>query len=348
MVCRIKNIQKSLKKDQVLFLDDKISIKYLIGMEIDGRIIISKTKSKIFLDSILCPKILKTKDYEVDVFSKEKFLKFFKKEHVLVFVNSLHISLFSYNNLKNTLPKSIKIKAGDDFLSDLRLIKDVFEIKNLKKAADITHRAFLYLCSLLKNGITEKDLFIEFECFIRKNGAESNSFTPSISFGKNTSIPHHTPSDQKLKAGDVVLFDLGVKVNGYASDMTRCVFFEKKENAKAVEIFKIVKSAKEKALKLCKIGAKLSDIDNAARNYIKKMGYEKDFIHSIGHGVGLDVHERPFFRKKGDLELKKNMVITIEPGIYLKNKFGIRLEDTIIITSDGYQNLYLKEKLCVV
>ena len=174
--------------------------------------------------------------------------------------------------------------------------------------------------------------------YCRNLGAEGMSFTPIVAFGSGSALPHYHTSTRKLKKGDIVLMDLGVRLNGYASDMTRTFFFG--EGTKQLqELYQVVEASKEAALNLCRPGVPLSEIDEAARKVMREARLEKHFLHSLGHGIGLDVHESPNFRTD-ETVLVPGMVITIEPGLYLPGKGGVRLEDMVVITKQGHRNLF--------
>jgi Xaa-Pro aminopeptidase len=214
----------------------------------------------------------------------------------------------------------------------------------MKKSAALVWKGFEHIRRSLKVGVTEKELALSFEIFCRKQGAEKLSFDPIIAFGKNTAYPHYRAGDVKLKKDQLVLIDIGVVVDHYHSDMTRTVFFGNPD-PRLVLLETVVKKAHAAALKLCKVGTKVGDLDKAARQVIEKAGLKELILHSLGHGIGLETHEFPRLKYKGEDQstlLQEGMVITIEPGLYLPGVGGVRYEDTIVITSKGYTNFYVK------
>ena len=253
------------------------------------------------------------------------------------------LSYSDYVSLGKVCRKAkVKVSAKKGLVDDLRLIKDAHEIRLMKKAAELGYKAYQYIRKKLKPGVTEIELAKLLEIYCLKEGATGMSFEPIIAFGKNSALPHYHPGKTKLKANDIVLFDLGVMLNGYASDMTR-VDFVGKVDPKLREIFEVNKAAQRMALAKCRPGVKLKELDIAARRVMKSAGYEEYYVHGLGHGIGLEVHEFPGIKVKGidrNVVLEPGMVITIEPGIYLPGKGGVRYEDTIVITKDGYVNLY--------
>lgn len=229
-------------------------------------------------------------------------------------------------------------------VTHLRLIKDQEEIQALQLAANLGFAGYRFLLSLLKEGVSEKELSIELEIFWKKQGAEKPGFNPIIAFGTNSSMPHHRAGASRLKKGDLVQLDIGVVLDHYHSDMSRALFFGTPPDL-LVEIYSIVEEAQNRALNLCRPGNLIGSLDEAARSYISSKGYGDYFTHGLGHGVGLEIHEAPLLRKNppfAQVPLEPGMVITIEPGIYLPRIGGVRLEDTVLITETGHDNLSLK------
>jgi len=256
--------------------------------------------------------------------------------------DSASTSYNSYTALAKQLKESgIQLFPLENPVIKMREVKEEHEIALLREAAALGSQGYDTVCSLLKEGITEKEVATELEIFWKRKGGEGIAFEPIIAFGKNSSMPHYHPGDTQLKKGDNVLIDIGVTLNHYQSDMTRVVFFGD-PNPKLLEINAIVTKAQALALELCRPGTTIGELDDAARNHIKAHGYGEQFPHSLGHGIGLAVHESPILRNRHpyqDQILKAGMVITIEPAIYLPGIGGIRLEDSIAITDTGYENL---------
>ncbi len=228
-----------------------------------------------------------------------------------------------------------------DLVSNLRKIKDSHEQERMKAAADLGSRGFDFALQQLSAGITEEEVAKRLEIFWLQNGGNGLAFAPIIAFGANSAMPHYRAGKAQLRSGDIVLIDIGVTLQRYHSDMTRVVFFgEPAEELK--QIYQLVLDAHQAALEICRPGTRIGDLDRAARSVIALAGYGQRFLHSLGHGIGLQVHEAPTLRNKppmADEILRARMCITIEPGIYLPGQGGVRLEDTIIITQDGCESL---------
>lgn len=241
-----------------------------------------------------------------------------------------------YLDLRKNL-KNVKLVSINQPLRTTRLIKSDEEIKHIKKACSISDKAFKYVLDFIKKGITENELACKLETFIRQSGAEL-AFPSIVAFGKNSAIPHHTSTNYKLYDNNFVLLDFGAKINGYCADITRTVYFGK-PSKKITDIYETVKNAQIKALKILNSDSiRASDTDLAARQHILSKNYP-NIPHSVGHGVGIDVHEAPNISPYNKEVLKSGMVVTIEPGIYISNLGGVRIEDTVYITENNIKIL---------
>jgi len=248
----------------------------------------------------------------------------------------------TYNNLTSDLKINFINKTS--FSQQKRMIKTDEEIKILKKAAKLGRRGFKNFAKYLQNGGKDKsELFLNFKAVenMSQYGKLGLSFQPIVAINENAAKPHARPTKKLLKNEDLLLVDAGVKYKRYCSDRT-CVssvnfddFHFKREqsfkNKKQQKIYDIVLKAQLNAINKTRSGMKASEIDNLTRSIIEKAGYGKYFLHSTGHGVGLDIHEYPFINSKSDIVIEDNMVFTIEPGIYLENEFGVRIEDTVVM-----------------
>lgn len=235
----------------------------------------------------------------------------------------------------------------DDILSSMRMIKTEREIENIKIAQQITESAFNYAVPRIKIGTKERDIALDLEFFMRKNGASASAFNIIVVSGKNSSLPHGEPGNKPIEWGDFITIDMGAVYNGYNSDMTRTIAVGKVSNRQK-EVYNTVLKAQKSALKLLKPGVKCGDIDKAARDIIYGAGFEGCFGHALGHGVGVEVHEKPSVSPKSDNVLNKGMVITIEPGIYINDNFGVRIEDMVLINECGYENFTDIEKDLII
>ncbi|MBI2621517.1 MAG: aminopeptidase P family protein [Candidatus Levybacteria bacterium] len=258
---------------------------------------------------------------------------FFKKEKIkTIGFEDYDLTVSEYSKLE----KIVKTNPID--LRNFRAIKQKKEIENIRKACKIGDDAFDYIIQQLKLGITEREVVDKLETFINSKGADV-SFKPIIAFGKNSSIPHHMTERDRLRTNQIVLLDFGVKINNYCSDMSRTVFFGS-ASAEFKRIYKTVLEAQTKAIEyingqLSMVNGQLfaKDIDKIARQYIIKQGYP-NIIHSVGHGVGIEVHEPPHLSPTSKDIIKPGMVFSVEPGIYIPGFGGVRIEDLVFISNN--------------
>lgn len=261
----------------------------------------------------LLPKILKSLNIKKIGFNSKEMLCYFVKQ------------------LKKI--KGIQLIDRENFLTDLRMIKTQDEIKKIKKAGIITKKAFNNIIQILKPGITEKEVAKKIIIQMYENGADGIAFEPIVAFGKNSAYPHHQSSQTKLEENQPILIDCGATVENYHFDFTRTIFFGKSTTL-FKKIFNIVKKAQLSVIRAIKPGIKFSVLDRVAREIINKHSYKEKFIHYTGHGVGLDIHEEPRIAPKNVIKCKENMVFTVEPGIYLENLFGVRIEDIVLLANN--------------
>jgi Xaa-Pro aminopeptidase len=346
---RLSNLQKMLPnmKCDALLIEHPTNILYLTGLEISaGKLLVSAQAAALLVDGRYQEICSKQKLYSIFTLDDDA-LKSWLFEHAIktLAFESETTTFFSYQNLKTVTDaftvNTIQLVPLSSPVMSLRLIKDKQEIELLRKAATLCSDGYQSISQHLHPGITEEELATELEIFWKIKGAKKLSFDPIIAFGANGSMPHYRAGQTKLKKNTSILIDIGVAFQHYHSDMTRVIYFG--EPPKEIrQIYTIVEEAKEKAQKLCRPGTLLGDLDKAARSHITSEGFGDFFDHSLGHGVGLEVHEPPRIRTQNEyahIPLKAGMVITIEPGIYLPGIGGVRLEDTLLITEHGYENL---------
>lgn len=263
--------------------------------------------------------------HEIDnVLIENEFTNLVKYEKIRSFFKGLNINLIEENVLNPAI-------------DDLRLIKTNLEIQKIKTAQEVAELAFNEVIREIKIGMTEVEFAAKLDYIMKKNGAMSSAFDTIVLSGRKTSLPHGMPSDKKIEPGDLVLIDMGANFEGYCSDMTR-TFAMKKVTAEQEKVYDIVLKAQKEALKAIKCGMKACEVDKVARDVIENTDYKGKFGHALGHGVGLDIHEKPTLSSKSEQILRESMVVTVEPGIYIEGKFGVRIEDMVLIKKDGYQN----------
>lgn len=220
-----------------------------------------------------------------------------------------------------------------------RLIKTKEELEKMRKAARVMMQVIEEAWGWLREGVTEKEIADEIERRARQEGAEKTAFDTIVLFGENTSRPHGHPGGRKLRKGDVVTIDAGAVVEHYCSDITRTVYFGSQPPDEVRTVYDIVAESQRRGVEAIFAGKKAKQVDSASRRYIARKGYGDRFGHGLGHGVGLEIHEPPRLTQYSGEVLSENMVVTVEPGIYLTGKFGVRIEDTVRVTRDGVENL---------
>lgn len=335
-----------LPNDVSHFLVTKIeNIRYLTNFSgEEGLLLIEKDKKILLVDSRFTTQAKEEVYEDVEVIEYKPPIENFIYENYKIEKLGLEDSIkYNFYNLFIEKFGKDKITIFKDLVEDLRTKKRDFEIEKIKKAEEIAEEAFLKTLNFIKEGVSEKDLSIELEYQMKKLGGEKNGFDTIVLFGERCALPHGKPSLRKLKNGDAIIFDFGVIFNGYHSDCTRTVLFGEHDQ-EFINAFNIVKDAQEMGINSLKEGLKGKEVDEISRNYIKEKGFGDYFGHGLGHGVGLEIHERPVLSPRSEEVLRENMVVTIEPGIYLPYKFGIRIEDLLVVKRDGFLNLTNLEK----
>lgn len=226
----------------------------------------------------------------------------------------------------------------DECLKEMRAVKTEYELNAIRQAQAIADETFLNMLNFVHPGAKELELAIVLGEYAARHGCEKRSFSMIVTSGTKTSLPHGAPLDRDLEKGDLVMVDMGCMVDGYSCDMTR-TFAVCSIGKRQGEIYEIVRKAQDKAVKLIHPGVRCCEVDAAARDEIANQGYGEYFGHNLGHSIGLEVHEDPRFAPWYQAPLKEGNVISVEPGIYLPNQFGVRIEDLAVITGDGCELL---------
>jgi Xaa-Pro aminopeptidase len=228
---------------------------------------------------------------------------------------------------------SIEWVPTDNIVEKFRIIKDEFEIGKTREALALAEAAYRDITVKIKPGMTEKEIAWMMEVKMRESGADSLSFPTICASGPNSALPHAIPEDRKVREGEPLLFDWGVRLNGYCSDTSRTIFLGKPDET-FLKIHETVQKAQRKAIEAIRAGVSGRDIDAIARNYIDEMGYKGAFGHGLGHGTGLAVHEGPRLSPLSDSILEPGMIVTVEPGIYIGRWGGVRIENQVVVRED--------------
>ena len=334
---------------QGIIISNHVNIKYLTGLDAEGVLLVTRKENIYITDGRYIEYVhnnLTIFDeivvFDVRDLSKDDYENFFMfcenvgfEEHYVTYAQyKEYLRKYKINNFVET----------EYIIEKQRMIKDEEELSNLRKACEITDNCFSYILSYIKPGMTEKQIANEIEDDYKQR-TDGLSFDTIVASGENTSKPHAVPTDRKIQPEDIITIDMGCKYNGYCSDMTR-TFFVGKVPEQIKPIYDLVLKNQNQTLNEYKDGAIIRNITKMVVNDFKLNNH--DLIHSLGHGVGLEIHEPPFINQNTDATLKENMVVTNEPGIYIAGKFGVRIEDTVQITKFGCISLTNSEKNYII
>ena len=340
----------NMENMQGMIISNPVNIRYLIGVEAEGILLITRKENFFLTDARYIEDVQSTLTINDEIIvnnianvSRDDYENFFlfcenvgfEENYITYATYKRYMERYKINNFEET----------ENLIEKQRMIKDDEEIGLIEKACYITDLCFNHLCSYIKIGKTEKEIAYEIEKFFRENGAEGLAFETIVASGKNSSKPHAIPTDKKIEAGDSITIDMGCKYKGYCSDMTRTIFAGYVP-VQIQKIYDLVLKNELQTMKEYRDGASIKLASKMVENDFKLNGY--DLIHSLGHGVGLEIHEMPFINGKNDNTFKTNMVVTNEPGIYVPGQFGVRIEDTVLITKSGCINLTKSDKNYIV
>lgn len=267
-----------------------------------------------------------------------------------LFVQTEEMSVAAFDRLREELSEIevLNTPSLDEWLRDLRAIKTPEQIAMMRRAQALTEEGFRYILPRIKAGRTEREVALDLEFAIREAGAEGVAFDFIVVAGENGSLPHGVPGDRVIRRGDLVTMDFGARVDGWHSDMTRTVAVERADDWQR-EIYDVVLTAQQACLDTLRAGLTASEGDAAARRVIEDAGYGDFFGHGTGHGVGLQIHEAPTMSPRATTHcFREGEVVTVEPGIYLPGRGGVRIEDMVVITADGCENLTRAEKKLLI
>ena len=348
----IRNLQLSIPEGGAYIIVSPENRRWLTGFaSSDGYLLITKTDAVFLVDSryieaaqkqiTACGSVLLTS-------LTEQLPELISKMGITaLYTESQRLSVADFEKIKKISPCLCVAGDADGAIDTLRRIKTQEEKGKILKAQAIAEKAFDRILEFIKIGVTEREIALELDFFMLKNGAEAVSFETIAVSGKNSSMPHGVPSDKKIEKSDFITLDFGAVVDGYHSDMTRTLAIGE-VSSKQAEIYETVLTAQLRSLETLKSGVKCFDADAAARDIIKDAGYGAYFGHGTGHGVGIEIHEAPRLSPKSDAILCAGDIVTVEPGIYLPDEFGVRIEDMAFITENGCENLTKSPKNLII
>lgn len=345
---KVISILEELKIDAVL-VSDGFNMRYISGFTgATGYLYISRSKSVILTDfRYTIQANNESKGFEVIEISKSGYTEAINDLLASDQVKRLgfedgNVLYNSYQSFTEKLNMQEMVPVKDS-LTRLRIVKTADELENIRMAEHIGDIAFTKILDVIKPGITELEIAAHLEFFMKTNGAQGLSFETIVASGVNSSMPHATPSSKKIELGDFVTMDFGCLYNGYCSDMTRTIVVGKASEEQKV-IYNTVLQAQLAALEAIHAGVQGKEIDKIARDLIDSTKYKGCFGHGLGHSVGLFIHEEPRFSPSESGIILANVTETVEPGIYIKDFGGVRIEDLVVVTEDGYTNFTHSEK----
>ena len=349
---KIRALREKLKSLNLegMIVSNPVNIRYLTNIQSEGILLITR-KENIFLTYTMYLEDVNrtlTIDDEIIV-ADTRDVSIEEAQNFFLFCENIgfeenYVTYEQYKKLKQKYRINNMVET-EGIIEKQRMIKDEDEIEKTKKACEITDNCFKHLLEFIKEGMTEKEIALEIETYFKRNGADDVAFETIVASGENSSIPHWKPSDRKIKNADPILIDMGCKYKGYCSDMTRTIFMGCiLEEIKPV--YDLVLKTQKRVLEEMRSNYNIKTISRIVDDTFKLSNYF--LIYSLGHGVGLDIHEMPFINQRNERFLKENMIVTNEPGIYLPGKYGIRIEDTVLVNKTDCTPLTKSEKGYVV
>lgn len=352
----IKKLQSVLPADSCALITSDVNRRYFTGMKSSaGTAVIFPEAAYLLIDFRYFEKaeeivrdctVLLDKDHWKqlnDLIGKHS------AEHV--WIESETLTIDDYKKLKKNITGTVRFNISDDLsraINKIRRIKTADELEKMKKAQEIADNAFKFVLeNFVDEGVTEGELARALDFNMLSHGAEEVSFDTIVLSGANTSLPHGVPSEKKIQRGEFILMDFGAVYEGYHSDMTR-TFCLGEPSDEMKEIYGIVLEAQQRCLDFVKAGVSCKELDACARDFITSKGYGDNFGHGLGHSVGMEIHESPAANTRDETILEENMIMTVEPGIYLPKKFGIRIEDCIAVQKNGYINFAASPKNLII
>ena len=351
---RVRKIQSELNKGEALLITSGANRFYLTGFESSaGQIFITADSAEFLIDFRYVEKarsVVTSCTVSLSERADSELLERCRRSDIkTLYLEADTVSVARHAALSSLL-EGVTVSTSDKFdrLIELqRSVKSAGELELIRQSQQLTDETFTYILDHIRPGRTEKDIMLDMEFYMRRKGSEGVSFDFIVVSGKNSSLPHGVPTDKQIENGDFVTMDFGAAIGGYRADMTRTVAVGSVSDEQT-RVYNTVLEAQTAALKAVKSGIVCKDIDKIARDIIYSAGYEGCFGHGLGHSVGIEIHENPAFNTRCETVLLPGTVMTVEPGIYLENRFGVRIEDMVYVTDDGCINLTESEKKLIV
>lgn len=327
---------------EALLISRRENVRYLSGFTgTAGVLLVSRDRSALFTDFRYVEQAQEqAPEWELIRWQEPLF------DWVARYAKSIDLSELGYESHALTVAEHARLqekvdaglKPASKVVEGLRAVKDEAEVEAIRRAAELADAGLAHVTSLVRPGVTERELALEFEFFVRRAGAESLAFETIVAAGEHSSMPHAVTADKVLMPGDLLVFDCGARYHGYHSDMTR-TFVVGSATDEQSNLYQAVLEAQRRGLEAVRPGAATREVDAVARDFLAERGWGEAFGHGLGHGVGLEIHESPRLHSSSDEVLKAGMVVTVEPGVYLPGSGGVRIEDLIVVREEGAEVL---------
>lgn len=336
---RQTRVRGKLQAGESLLVSTPTNIRYLSGFTgSNGMLLVTTDVTYLFTDSRYTIQAhAECSDVEI-VITRDLLGEAAKRcSTELLAIEGGNLTVLQYQTLQSVEPK-LSIRVAKGLVEAVRVVKDDEEIALISQACAISTQALHQLCAVIRAGDTERQLARKLEDLMRELGADDIAFPTILATGPHTAIPHHEPTHRVLGQGELIKIDFGAMVKGYRSDCTRMLVCGTASQWQ-IDLFNAVKYSQDAGRSAVKAGATLASVNSAARTALAERDLGDLFTHGLGHGVGLDIHEDPFLRDDQTIQLETNTVVTVEPGAYIENVGGVRIEDTVLVTDSGYRNL---------
>ncbi len=335
---------------QGMIVSNPVNIKYLTNINAEGELLITRKENVFITDGRYIEEVNSalTIGDGVVVCDRKNMMREDYENH-FIFCETVgfeegYVTFEKYKYMKQ-LYKVNDFVETEHIIEKQRILKEKEEIEAIEKACQLTDDCFSHIVKYIQKGMTERQIADEIERYFKQNGADGLAFETIVASGENSSKPHSLVTDRKIQSGDIILMDFGCRYHGYCADMTRTIFVDKMSDHMK-KVYDLVLRNQENVLQEMKENANLKTITKMVENDFQM--YHCDLIHALGHGVGLEIHELPVISSRRDFFLKENMVLAVEPGIYIPGKFGIRIEDTVKLTKNGCIKLTNSEKNYII
>ncbi|MBD3218961.1 MAG: M24 family metallopeptidase [candidate division Zixibacteria bacterium] len=354
MPSNLKRLQQLVKKENLdcLLVTDVTNIRYLTGYSgSSAKLLVFPTQTYFFTDFRYKDQVKKeVKGAKIEIGQRDPMMDFpsfkpLQKKNITIGFQSEYITHAMLEQLKELLPEAIFVPTKN-IVGTLSIIKTQAEIKLIREAVKISDKAFDRILGYIEPGLREDEIAAELEYQMKILGSEKPAFDTIVASGPRSALPHGVASDRKVQKGDYITMDFGAKYKGYHSDMTRTIVVGK-ATQKQKKIYNLVLKAQKAGCRYAKAGITGKELDKKVRKIIEKAGYGKNFGHGLGHGLGTVVHDAPPVSPLSEVELKPNMVVTIEPGIYISGWGGVRIEDDVVLKKNSCVILNKAEKMLI-